>query len=50
MFTFRFTGDACESDDDNDKIADEKDNCPLVYNRDQIDTDGKELFIVSCEL
>lgn len=34
-------GDACDYDDDNDKIFDEKDNCPLVYNRDQQDTDGK---------
>ena len=38
---FYFIGDECDNDDDNDKIADNKDNCPLVYNRDQIDTDGK---------
>jgi len=34
-------GDVCDYDDDNDKVLDEKDNCPLVYNRDQVDTDGK---------
>ena len=34
-------GDACDYDDDNDKVFDDKDNCPVVYNRDQQDTDGK---------
>lgn len=38
---FSVSGDACDSDDDNDKIVDENDNCPLVYNRDQLDSDGK---------
>jgi hypothetical protein len=35
-------GDACDSDDDNDNIADANDNCPLVANADQADneTDG----------
>lgn len=36
-----FAGDVCDYDDDNDKVLDEKDNCPLIYNRDQQDTDGK---------
>ena len=33
-------GDACDSDDDNDGVADSSDNCPLVSNADQTDTDG----------
>ncbi|XP_061667105.1 thrombospondin-2-like [Syngnathoides biaculeatus] len=32
-------GDACDPDDDNDDIVDERDNCPLVYNPRQFDTD-----------
>lgn len=32
-------GDACDPDADNDGIRNEKDNCPLVYNPDQKDTD-----------
>jgi hypothetical protein len=34
------TLDACETDDDNDDIPDDADNCPTVANPDQIDTDG----------
>ena len=34
------TGDICDSDDDNDGVADSSDNCPLVANADQTDTDG----------
>ena len=41
LISFSLSGDACDYDDDNDKVFDEKDNCPLVYNRDQQDTDGK---------
>jgi len=41
LYFFSFSGDVCDYDDDNDKVLDEKDNCPLVYNRDQQDTDGK---------
>jgi hypothetical protein len=33
-------GDACDDDDDNDTIADVDDNCPLVSNPDQTDTDS----------
>jgi hypothetical protein len=33
-------GDACDSDDDNDGIADGSDNCPLNVNVDQLNTDG----------
>uniref|UniRef100_A0A8C5F885 Thrombospondin-2-like n=1 Tax=Gadus morhua TaxID=8049 RepID=A0A8C5F885_GADMO len=32
-------GDACDPDDDNDGIVDERDNCPLVYNPRQADSD-----------
>jgi hypothetical protein len=32
-------GDACDSDDDNDDILDVNDNCSLVANPDQTDTD-----------
>ncbi|XP_062331210.1 thrombospondin-2-like isoform X1 [Osmerus eperlanus] len=32
-------GDACDPDDDNDDIIDERDNCPLVYNPRQFDSD-----------
>ncbi|TNN73906.1 Thrombospondin-2 [Liparis tanakae] len=32
-------GDACDPDDDNDDIGDERDNCPLVYNPRQFDSD-----------
>lgn len=34
-------GDACDHDDDNDGIPDDKDNCRLVANPDQADSDGK---------
>ncbi len=35
------SGDACDTDDDNDGVLDSKpDNCPLVRNTDQKDTDG----------
>lgn len=37
---FSFSGDLCDEDDDNDSIFDESDNCPLVANKDQNDTDG----------
>ena len=33
------TGDACDSDDDNDGILDVNDNCPLYVNADQLNTD-----------
>ncbi len=32
--------DCIDEDDDNDAIEDVKDNCPLVANHDQLDTDG----------
>ena len=34
------TLDACETDDDDDGILDDADNCPTVANPDQTDTDG----------
>ncbi|MEQ1502880.1 MAG: thrombospondin type 3 repeat-containing protein [Myxococcota bacterium] len=33
-------GDACDTDDDNDKILDTRDNCRTVKNADQKNTDG----------
>lgn len=35
-------GDACDPDDDNDGINDAEDNCPLVVNPQQEDSDGKK--------
>ena len=32
-------GDACDTDNDNDGAANDKDNCPLIANKDQKDTD-----------
>lgn len=32
-------GDACDPDADNDGILNDPDNCPLIYNPDQIDTE-----------
>jgi hypothetical protein len=32
-------GNACDEDDDNDTVLDASDNCPLVANPDQKDTD-----------
>ena len=37
-------GDACDADDDNDDVIDDIDNCPLVFNPDQADTNGIFLF------
>lgn len=39
-------GDACDHDDDNDGIPDDKDNCRLVANPDQADSDGKTTSII----
>ncbi|XP_043923760.1 thrombospondin-2 isoform X2 [Protopterus annectens] len=36
-------GDACDKDDDNDNINDERDNCPLLYNPHQYDYDKDEV-------
>jgi hypothetical protein len=33
-------GDACDVEDDNDKVSDVNDNCPKVANADQKDSDG----------
>lgn len=38
MFFF-CQGDECDDDDDNDGILDEQDNCRLVPNQDQKDSD-----------
>ncbi|XP_029450146.1 thrombospondin-2 [Rhinatrema bivittatum] len=37
------TGDACDKDDDDDGVDDEKDNCPLLYNPRQFDYDKDEV-------
>ena len=34
------TGDACDPDNDNDGVLDERDNCPVAANPEQRDTDG----------
>src|SRR5574341_2344943 len=36
-------GDACDPDDDNYGVADTTDNCSLVANADQLNTDGDGL-------
>ncbi|XP_028676837.1 thrombospondin-2 isoform X1 [Erpetoichthys calabaricus] len=36
-------GDACDKDDDNDGIVDERDNCPLLYNPRQFDYDKDDV-------
>ncbi|XP_072182289.1 uncharacterized protein [Diadema setosum] len=33
-------GDACDEDDDSDRIRDAEDNCQFVWNPDQLDSDG----------
>ncbi len=35
-------GDACDYDDDNDGVPDDKDNCRLTPNADQLDSDGED--------
>ena len=40
-----FAGDACDGDDDGDGIPDEDDNCSLIPNVDQTDTDGGWLVL-----
>ncbi|KAF7686917.1 thrombospondin-2 isoform X1 [Silurus meridionalis] len=36
-------GDACDKDDDNDGIMDERDNCPLLFNPRQFDYDKDDV-------
>lgn len=36
-------GDACDDDDDNDKIPDDRDNCPFHYNPAQYDYDRDDV-------
>ncbi|MGH0124448.1 UNVERIFIED_CONTAM: hypothetical protein FKN15_073063 [Acipenser sinensis] len=37
------TGDACDSDDDNDSVPDERDNCQFIYNPRQYDYDRDDV-------
>ncbi|XP_056092704.1 thrombospondin-1-like [Rhinichthys klamathensis goyatoka] len=37
------TGDACDSDDDNDGIPDDGDNCPFIFNPRQYDQDQDQV-------
>ncbi|XP_039525325.1 thrombospondin-1-like [Pimephales promelas] len=37
------TGDACDSDDDNDGIPDDGDNCPFIFNPRQYDQDHDQV-------
>ena len=39
--TVYVTGDVCDEDDDNDGIPDAGDNCVLIPNPDQTDSNGK---------
>ena len=43
---FFTTGNACDDDDDNDGIPDEKDNCRIIKNPDQKDSDGMSLTLI----
>ncbi|XP_062433601.1 thrombospondin-1 [Rhea pennata] len=36
-------GDACDNDDDNDSIPDDRDNCPFIYNPQQYDYDKDDV-------
>ncbi|XP_006008696.1 thrombospondin-2 [Latimeria chalumnae] len=36
-------GDACDKDDDNDGVIDDRDNCPLLYNPRQFDYDKDDV-------
>nr|ADX36088.1 thrombospondin-1 [Ambystoma mexicanum] len=36
-------GDACDNDDDNDRILDDRDNCPFIYNPEQYDYDRDDV-------
>jgi len=46
--TWQRTGDPADSDDDNDGVGDEADNCPLVANAGQANADG-DLFGDGCD-
>lgn len=39
-FSLSRQGDECDDDDDNDSLVDEIDNCRLVVNPDQRDSDS----------
>ena len=41
-------GDACDGDDDNDGVPDERDNCPKVKNYDQMDRNGTPAQFMLC--
>lgn len=36
---FKNPGDSCDPDADNDGVLNEVDNCPLIYNPDQLDSE-----------
>lgn len=45
FFCFLHSGDECDPDMDNDGIPNERDNCMIVYNPDQADSNSTLIFI-----
>jgi len=46
IFTIHTTGDECDPDADNDGIANERDNCPIVFNPDQADSNSNAISAI----